>query len=177
MLEHEEILELEDRIREVLDERLLEILYLLNRKGELEDFLAMLGIANVLKVESSYQVHKTGTIVVIGQSQVKPDVLLGIAKELGIDKSRFELHLEYEDAKTFEFEKMHWCPNYSAVLCGPMPHSTKDKGDYGSVISNMEHEDGYPPVKRLISSNGELKITKSTFRTALKELKDAGDIL
>ena len=52
--------------------------------------------------------YKKGKIVVIGQSDVKPEVLLSIAKQLGLDKKRLELYLEYEDAKKFNFQKMQW---------------------------------------------------------------------
>ena len=49
-----------------------------------------------------------------------------------------------------------------------MPHSGSGKGDYSSVISAIEAEEGYPPVVRL-GSNG-LKITKSDFRSKLTEM-------
>ena len=74
--------------------------------------------------------YKTGKIVVIGQSDVKPEVLLSIAKQLGLDKKRFELYLEYEDAKKFNFQKIQWQPTYSLLMVGPMPHSGSGKGDY-----------------------------------------------
>lgn len=123
---------------------------------------------HLLQKESGYEVYKTGKIVVIGQSDVKVEALLSVAKQLGLDKNRFELHLEYEDAKTFNFRKMQWQPTYSLLMVGPMPHSGSGKGDYSSVISAIEDEEGYPPVVRL-GSNG-LKITKSDFRSKLTEM-------
>lgn len=55
-------------------------------------------------------------------------------------------------------------------LADGWPNATQcsGKGDYGSVISALESEDGYPPVVRL-GSNG-LKITKSDFRAKLEEM-------
>lgn len=85
---------------------------------------------HLLQKESGHEVHKKGKIVVIGQSDVKPEVLLSIAKQLGLDKKRFELYLEYEDAKKFNFQKMQWQPTYSLLMVGPMPHSGSGKGDY-----------------------------------------------
>ena len=76
--------------------------------------------------------------------------------------------MEYEDAKTFNFRKMQWQPTYSLLMVGPMPHSGSGKGDYSSVISAIEAEEGYSPVVRL-GSNG-LKITKSDFRSKLTEM-------
>ena len=49
-----------------------------------------------------------------------------------------------------------------------MPHSVKDKGDFSSMITVMEKQEGYPPVIRMGSN--ELKITKSNFEQALKGL-------
>lgn len=140
----------------------------MNYSGQLEDFLQLLGMEHLLRKESRYEVYKTGKIIVIGQSEVKPETLLSIAKQLGLDKNRFKLYLNYEDAKTFNFCKMQWQPTYSLVMVGPMLHSGSGKGNYGSIISALETDDGYPPTVRL-GSNG-LKITKSDFRVKLKEM-------
>ena len=42
-------------------------------------------------------------------------------------------------------------------------------GDATSMVVALETGEGYPPVKRMQSSTG-LKLTKSSFRTALCEL-------
>lgn len=118
--------------------------------------------------------YKTGKIVVISYSDVKSEVLLSIAKQLGLDKNRFELHLGYDDAKTFNFHKMQWQSIYSLLMVGPMPHSGSSKGDYGSIISALEAGEGYPPVVRL-GSNG-LKITKSDFKSKLEKMIRLGKI-
>ena len=107
MLNVEELFELEENIKEELDDHLTAALSRMNRSGQLEEFLRLLGMEHLLQKESGYEVYKTGKIVVIGQSDVKPEVLLSIAKQLGLDKNRFELYLEYEDAKKFNFQKMH----------------------------------------------------------------------
>lgn len=168
MLSVEELFELEDNIREELDDHLAAALASLNRSGQLEELLQLLGMEHLLEKETGYEVYKTGKIVVIGRSDVKAEVLLSIAKKLGLNKSRFELHLEYDDAKDFNFRKMQWQPTYSLIMVGPMPHSGSGKGDYSSIISAIESEDGYPPVVRL-GSNG-LKITKTDFRAKLEEM-------
>lgn len=168
MLGVRELFELEENIREELDDNLTEALTKLNRLGRLEELLQLLGMEHLLEQETGYEVYKTGKIVVIGQSDVKAEVLLSIAKNLGLDKKRFELHLEYDDAKNFNFHKMQWQPTYSLIMVGPMPHSGSGKGDYSSIISAIESEEGYPPVVRL-GSNG-LKITKTDFRTQLEEM-------
>ena len=104
MLNVEELFELEENIKEELDDHLTAALSRMNRSGQLEDFLRLLGMEHLLHKESGYEVYKTGKIVVIGQSDVKPEVLLSIAKQLGLDKKRFELYLEYEDAMAADIQ-------------------------------------------------------------------------
>lgn len=167
MLNVEELCELEDTIRKELDNHLTAALAKLNRTGGLEDFLDLLGMGHLLERETGYQVFKTGKIIVIGQSDVRKEDLLAIAKKLGLDRNRFEFHLGYEDAKNYDFNKTRWQASYSLIMVGPMPHSGSVKGDSGSIIASLESQEGYPPVVRL-GSNG-LKITKSDFRTKLEE--------
>lgn len=174
MLDSKELDELEENLKKELETRWTSILSLLNRSGQLEQLLELLGLSNLLYPDNGYKPFLNGKIVVIGESQVKGNVLLAIGQSLGIEKDRFELHLDYHTAKTFNFRKMQYTPTYSLVLVGPMPHSGTEKGDFGSVISSIEHQSGYPPVVRLGSSG--LKITKSNFRSTLKELLASGKI-
>ena len=174
MLGVEELFDLEEALKEELDEHLTEILTRLNRTECLEDFLCLLGMVHLLRPDIGYQVHKTGKIVVIGQSDVRAEVLLSVAAKLGLEKSRFDLHLEYEDAIKFNFRKMQWEPSYSAILVGPMPHSGTTKGDFSSIITAIENGEGYPPVIRLGANS--LKITKSDFKAKLQELLDTKKI-
>lgn len=175
MLDVEELSELEENIKQELEEHLTEVLAKLNCSGQLEELLRLLGMEYLLENESRYQVYKTGKIIVIGQSDVNVEKLRSVVKQIGLDKSRFEFYLNYEDAKRFNFHKIQWKPSYSLIMVGPMPHSGIDKGDYSSIISAMEEEAGYPPVVRL-GSNG-LKITKSDFRSKLQEMIDMKKIV
>lgn len=170
----EELMELEESLQEELEDNLLSILTRLNRTNQLEELLLLMGLEKLLRSNNGYQVFKNGKILVVGQSDVKSDVLLTVASKLGIDKSRVELHLDYEDAVKFDFKKIQWQTNYSVILVGPMPHSGISKGDYASVIAAIENEDGYPPVKRLGSNT--LKITKSDFRNKIIELINNGTV-
>lgn len=167
MLDIEDLMELEDSLKKELDDRLGEILSRLNRTEQIEELLELLGLSELLARESGYEVYRTGKIVVIGQSDVKGEVLQAVGKSLGISKDRFEFYLDYEDAKKFNFRKMKWTPSYSLVMVGPMPHSGAAKGIFGSIISALESEEGYPPIVRLGSNS--LKITKSDFKNKLQE--------
>ena len=80
MLSVEELFELEDNIREELDDHLTAALASLNRSGQLEELLQLLGMEHLLEKETGYEVYKTGKIVVIGQSDVKAEVLLTVTR-------------------------------------------------------------------------------------------------
>lgn len=156
----EELSALEDEIMSVLPDRITAILSKLNRSGRLED---------LLKQEQDFYSYKEGKIVVVGGTDVKEEVLLSIAKNLGIDKSRFEFCLDYKQIQKFDFRRMQYAPQYRIVLFGPTPHSGHGKGDSGSIIAELEKSSAYPRVERLISGS-ELKITKSNFREMLERL-------
>ena len=83
MLSVEELSELEDDLRKDLDDYLPAALSKMNRSGQLEEFLHLLGMEYLLQRESGYKVFKSGKIVIIGQSDVKSDAVLSIAKQLG----------------------------------------------------------------------------------------------
>lgn len=162
----EEIGELEEEIKE----NLLEILCRLNREeGKLEELLTLLGIE---EEETVYETSRSGKIIVIGDSKVPERVLLAVARDLGPSKARFEFELDYTAAEKYDFKKTQWKRKYSAILFGPVPHSGKAKGDWGSVISGMEKEEGFPTIVRL--GTNELKITRNSFQTALRGLIDDG---
>ena len=166
VLDIAELLDLEEIIRNVLDERLEEILTKLNRTGQLKKFLSLIGMSELLDSNESVEKIIDGTIIVIGQSDVDKEKLSAVAKNLGFEKSRFEFYLDYNDAKTFDFKKIQWSDKYSCILVGQMPHSGYAKGDFSSIITALEKQDGYPPVVRG-GVNG-LKITKSSFKDALR---------
>lgn len=165
----EELSDLEDKILMKLPEKITAVLSKLNRSGGLEEFLNTLDMADLLETQQEIYSYKDGKIVVIGGSEVKEEILLSIAKKLGLDKSRFEFCLDYKQIQKYDFKKMQYAPQYRVVLFGPSPHSGHGKGDSGSILAEVEKSPAYPRVERLVSGN-ELKITKSNFREMLKRL-------
>ena len=149
--------------------KIFERISILNRTGQLNSLLNMLGIVSSDSVSLP---NKRGKIVIVGDSEISKQQLEGIAKECGIAKNRLEFCLDYYEAKRFNFRKLQYNENYSAVLVGPMPHSTWGKDDFSSVLSALEKSDGYPPVSRLGSNC--LKITKSNFKSILMGLLNKG---
>ncbi len=168
MLGIDELYEISAIVQDALNDRLEEILVKLNRSGQLEEFLSLIGMGELIGTADNISSNTNGIIIVVGQSEVEKEKLAAVAKNLGLEKSRFEFYLSYEDAKTFNFKKTQWSDAYSVILVGPMPHSGFAKGDYSSVITALERQDGYPPVVR-VGTNG-LKITKTSFRTTLEYL-------
>lgn len=178
MLTINELMELEDSLRDELNDSLTGILVNLNRQNKLGELLSLLGLKHLLDVEPELDgtFLKNGRIVVIGASEVPERHLLGVAKGLGLDKDRFEFYLDYEDGKKFEYSKLYYHSNYSLVMVGPMPHSSTGKGDYSSAIAAMEATEGYPPVVR-IEISGLRAISKSAFRMKLEEALNSGLIV
>lgn len=171
MLSIEELAELEDEIVDALPNRITEILSRTNRSGELEKLLRLLGMSDLLVQENGFETYKEGKIVVIGGTEIKEEVFLSIAKQLGLDKKRFEFCLDYKELQKYDFRKMQYAPQYRVILFGPAPHSGYGKGDSGSILAEIEKSDAYPRVERLVSGN-ELKISKSNFRDILQKLID-----
>lgn len=155
-------------LEEVID-IITQKIILANRLGALKNLLQQWGFDNLLNSDSVYETNKDGKIVVIGQTEVKLNVLEGIIKSLHLDKNRFEFCLDYNDSKTFNYKKLQYTPNYRVVMVGPIPHSSVGKNNNSSVIAEMKNKEGYPRVEILNDSN-ELKITKSSFRTTLEKL-------
>ena len=179
MLSIEELSALEDEIMEVLPDKLLQILTITNGNGKLDELLELLGLSDLLGTDNQYTTYKTGKIVVIGESQIKENVLESIGKNFGFDKNRFEFWLDYDALKTPKYrdklKNMQYSPKYAVILFGPVPHSGHGKGNSRSIITEIEHTPGYPTVRKL-ESNGQLKITKSNFKETLQTLIDENDI-
>lgn len=146
VLSIEEIDELECSIMEELPNKITEILLRVNRSGNLDKLIDLLGMHHLLEPSKNFDTFKLGKIVVVGGTEVKEKDLIGVAKSLEIDKERFEFCLEYDDAKRYDYKKIQYQPGYRAILFGPVPHSCVGKGDSGSIIAEMERSPGYPRV-------------------------------
>lgn len=176
MLGYAELEEIVDAIQKT--ESVTKIVTYLNRIGELEKVLKGAGLDSIFnpRENCNFQPYKNGKIVVLGDSHVKEEILIAICKESGIDKGRLELCLDYKKVEKYDIRKMYYNSNYSAILVGPSPHSGVGKGHSSSIIAQLEDEDGYPPVIRL-TSGSKLKITKGSFKNAIKVLVDEEIIL
>lgn len=165
-LDMQELSTLEKDLKKIFQDNLKDILCKLNYSGRLNEVLSIMGLSNLINEQKI--TNRYGKIVVIGYSTTKVAKFLAVAKELGFNKERFEFCLNYNEAKSFNYTKMQYSTKYSVVLIGAVPHNVKNKGDYSSIITAMEHQEGYPPILRV--GNNELKLTKSSFEIVLKSL-------
>lgn len=160
---------------DTLIEEIGHILMKANRMGELDSLLSSWGLEEFCEVET-YKTSPKGKILVIGDTKLHADVLLGIGKSLGLNENRFELCLDYKEAKTFNYKKLKYNPyNYSVVLFGAVPHSSTGKNCSGSVVSEMQTQEGYPKTIQLMAGS-HMKITKSNFKATLENLLVNGDV-
>lgn len=145
-----------------------------NRMGELDELLESWKLTLPWDNRSAYETRKDGKIVVIGAFNGKKSDLVGIIRNLNLDKDRFEFCLEYNAAKTYQYNKLRYNEKYRVVMFGAVPHSSTGKQHSGSVIAEMQNNEGYPRV--ILLGENECKITKSNFTRALKDLIDEGYI-
>ncbi len=162
------------QLEELLDDIRIRVLEA-NRRGTLEDLLETMGMSDLLEPQNTYETYSDGKIVVIGGSEVKEDILRGIAAKAGVDKNRLEFCLDYQAAQKYNYSKLYYAPQYRVVMFGSVPHSTAGTNNSGSVIAEMENKEGYPRVVRLMSGDN-LKLTKSNFKKAIEGLVNEGYI-
>lgn len=166
MVDVSALFESKDDIQSFINENFVSILTTLNRSERLDDFFEMIGMPNPFNRERVWKPSKHGKVVVLGQSSISKTDMLVSAGKMGFDKSRFEFHLNYDEMKNMRIDNYKYKDCYCAILAGPMPHSGTGKGDFSSIITALENEEGYPHVIRM-GENG-LKITKSGFKKALQ---------
>ena len=153
----------EELRKELSPERLERMVDSLECDGKLNEFLKLIGREELAEADYRPFVHRK--IAVLGGSMAKSQHLLGIAKQLGFQKNQFEFCLSYDEMKTYHFDKLRNSAKYAAIVVGPIPHSTTGTGNYSSVITAMEKDEGYPPVFRVE------KITRSSFRNIVTQIK------
>ncbi|WP_053217762.1 hypothetical protein [Virgibacillus senegalensis] len=125
-------------------------------------------LIDLLPEQENSFTYPNGNILIFGESNVKEHVIYQIFKKQGIDKDRVKLHLGFNEYKKFNFKRLSHRPENRLILFGPIPHSTRDKGNYSSVINMMENEDGFPKVVRL-TANQSLKITRNSLTEVIEE--------
>lgn len=160
-----------DELLEEIKKRVLQA----NRNNTLDQLLTNMGMSDLLSSYSQFS-SKDGKIVVLGATDVSLKYLVMTAAKLGIDKSRFEFCLNYDELQKYNYHKLQYTDKYRLIMVGPMPHSSCGTNDSGSTIAEMEkHPEMYPRIVRMTAGT-ELKITKSGFKEKLQTLLQEGFI-
>lgn len=172
-----EINELRNSLLRFFERNLGKLLLDINEKGTLDDFLHTIGYSSRKEYPDTFESFPDGKVVIIGESQISREVVDMIATKAGIGKSRLECCLQYEHIKSFNFSKLQYQPEkYSLILMGPMPHKVSDLGNYSSMRSKLNRENGYPPVLYLDDGNHKPKITKRILQDAFAKAIQKGYI-
>lgn len=173
---------LSDQLLDIIAEasyRLHSELRTAGRENRVQEYLNSIGMGDLFPEEKEaykFESYPDGKILIIGKSEVKPQVVIGTMKDLGIPKEQIELCLGYDEGKNYPFNKLQYNPKYRTVLFGPLPHSVTGMGESSSIITHLETNEGFPRVIRL-TANNELKMTKSSLKSAVIQLLHEGYIV
>ena len=136
-----------------------------NSENKINEILIKYGLED--EIEYPYYDINNGRILVVGDSRVSKNDLIGIAKQYGIKESRIDFQLDYTRLHNYDFGNLRNSFTYSDVLVGPLPHKVEGIDGFSSFLTMVEsNPEEFPMVTRLESSN-ELKITKESFKNGL----------
>lgn len=150
--------------------KIVEEVTLANRtsQDELNKVLDKYGFA---EKKQSYQYCnvRSSKIIVFGRTEIKQNILNAIAKALGIQPERID-YVSYDDTTNYDISNLEYSNKYSDILVGPVPHKAKNMGDYSSMIESIEaNSECFPPLIRVTDETGTLRISKTSFKTALSK--------
>lgn len=137
--------------------------------SELRSYLKSIGLEELTPEIDNFQPN--GDIYILGDLSIKDNIVYQIFKDLSIDVNRVKIVKGYNEFKTYNFNRFQYDTSVRLIFVGPMPHSTRGKGEYSSVIAKMEREEGFPKIVR-IGVEGNLKVTKTNLKEAvIKEIE------
>lgn len=114
--------------------------------------------------------NKETRILVVGDSELRRNELEMVAVLSGVDPSKIDFILLYDEVRKFDFSKLRNSKTYSHVLVGPMGHKQKGLENKYSIISQMEESEEYPEVIRIENSSRKLEINKNSFSRAINQI-------
>ncbi len=121
--------------------------------------------------DASYiSTSKKPKILVFGSTKISTSVMTSIAKNMGFDKTQLDFMTDYDNNKNFNFKDIRYHSPYSGILIGPVAHKIAGIGDYSSVLQMLKNEEGYPHIEEIRTIGGDLKVTKTSFKNALRKM-------
>lgn len=145
-----------------------------NYENRIDEVLLKYGLND--EINYPYYDIKNSKILVVGNSSVGKDVLIGLARKYGIKENRIEFELDYNKLTNYNFGDLRNTMQYSDVLVGPIPHKVEGIDGFSSFLAMTDaNPEEFPKVIRLQSSN-ELKITKQSFKDGLLNTRLYNDL-
>lgn len=136
-----------------------------SQSNRIDEILKKYGLES--EIEYPYYDINNSKILIVGDSKVSKDDLVGIAKKYGIRENRLEFELDYRRLHNYNFGKLKNSMVYSDILVGPLPHKVAGIEGFNSFLSMANScPEEFPKVIRLETSN-ELKISKESFKKGL----------
>lgn len=153
------------KLSEKIYQKVLQEVTQASAENRIDELLIKYGLND--EIEYSYYDINNSKILVVGDSRVSIDDLIGIAKKYGISSNKLEFELDYTRLHNFDFGKLRNSLTYSDVLVGPLPHKVEGIDGFSSFLAMVDNNPSdFPKVIRLEASN-ELKITKESFKNGL----------
>lgn len=169
-MENVDLSELSEKIYQKVLKEVVEASY----NNRINEVLLKYGLQD--EIEYSYYDINNSKILVVGDSRVNKNDLIGIAKSIGIRENRLEFELDYTRLHNYDFGNLRNSMTYSDVLVGPLPHRVEGIDGYSSFLAMVEaNPEDFPKIIRLESAN-ELKITKESFKNGLLNTRLFNDL-
>jgi hypothetical protein len=166
ILGHEELGEIINSITESISREIL----LANRTGNLEQVLSKYNHL-IQKKEENAQIiisPNKAKILILGFSQVSKNDIFLTFKHYGIPSTSIDIIDEESKISQFNIDSLLYSQTYTDLFIGPIKHSMKGKGGYESIIEYVKANRNAFPTLAVLMVNGELKITKTSIKTAIE---------
>lgn len=109
-------------------------------------------------------------IAVIGTGKIRLHVLKAIAKSYGLGDRNIEVVNGFEHSGKIPIEELRG-HKWKGILLGPVPHSIHGVGGHTSLHDFITENIQKPVVlMKTNSDSGEVKLTKSSFKSGLEDL-------
>ncbi len=121
--------------------------------------------------EESVMVDKhTSKILVIGALAGKKDNFVKAARKMDISQYNIQFVDDYEKLTNFNATRLRNSFVYSDIICGPMPHSMKNK-EGSSLIAEMKNNPAEYPRVIVANANSGIKLSIHSFIEALSRTR------
>lgn len=112
---------------------------------------------------------------IIGDTSVNRQTMEKIASNYGFSKNQLDFK-SYDEIKNRGVDKYIQSHRYSqrvaAIIVGPVPHKVKDMKGHSSLIEALKNTQGAPFTIEAKDKTGKLRISKSSFETAVKKVHE-----